>query len=219
MPRQNRVKNDLSGERFGRLTVTGVAESTVEPSGKAVRMWRCRCDCGNEITVAGHSLKKGNTKSCGCYKKEKAATSMKKHGKSKDRLYRIWSSMKSRCQNKKLSTYRYYGGRGVTVCDEWRTFEAFYEWAMANDYKDGLTIDRKDNNGNYEPSNCRWATVKQQSNNRRSNHYITHDGKTMSLTDWAEEKRIPRRTLQNRINTLKWSAKKALTTPVQGGNS
>ena len=208
---------DLSGKRFGRLTVCNRAENAVEPSGKQVVMWHCKCDCGKAITVSGHSLKKGNTKSCGCYQKERASASMRKHGKYRDRLYTIWRDMKSRCQNENFTAYKHYGGRGIKVCDEWQTFEPFYEWAMANGYKDTLTIDRKENEGNYEPSNCRWATVKQQSNNRRSNHYITHDGKTMSLTDWAEEKGLRRRTLYNRINELKWSTEKALNTPVLGG--
>ena len=176
---------DLTGMKFGRLTV-------IKEDGKAKdghRKWLCKCECGNLVSVRGNDLTGANgTRSCGCLRsivpKEKQTT----HGKTNSRIYKIWGNMKARCYNSNNAAYRNYGGRGIKVCDEWlNSFEAFDSWAMANGYSDDLTIDRVDNNGNYEPSNCRWATVKEQSNNTRVNVYYTHDGKTQSMKMWAEE--------------------------------
>ena len=160
--------NDLTGKRFGRLIVVERAENYISPQGQARKRWLCKCDCGNMVIVPARSLINDASKSCGCLQKEIAKNTFTRHGKRGSRLYIIWSSMKTRCYNGKSRAYKWYGGRGIKICDEWlNDFQAFYDWAMANGYKDDLTIDRIDVNGNYEPSNCRWITISEQQKNKR----------------------------------------------------
>lgn len=159
---------DLTGQRFGRLTVIGRAGST--PGGVAA--WLCRCECGNEAIVAGWSLRCGNTKSCTCLKNEVAKELFTVHGKCMSRLHGVWKGMKERCSNPKHNRYHRYGGRGITVCDDWlNNFQAFYDWAMANGYDENAprgqcTIDRIDNDKGYSPDNCRWVDMKGQRHNQ-----------------------------------------------------
>jgi hypothetical protein len=135
-----------------------------------------------------------------------------KHGKANTRLFGLWRGILTRCNNPNRSDYKYYGGRGITVCDEWlHDFQAFYDWAMANGYEEHLTIDRIDVNGNYCPENCRWVTMQKQSENKSNRRIILAFGETLSLTQWANRTGISKSTIKSRIEKLGWSNEKALT--------
>lgn len=138
------------------------------------------------------------------------------HGKRHTRIYSIWTDMKTRCTNEKQAKYKRYGGRGITICDEWlHDFGAFYDWATQNGYSEYLTIDRIDNDGNYCPENCRWIPMREQAANKSTNHLITHDGRTLTISEWARQIGISREVLKDRICRYGWDSDRALTTPVR----
>ncbi len=200
---------DLTGQRFGRLTA-------VEYAGQGKTngyLWKCKCDCGNETIVYGYALKSGNTKSCGCLWKEVTRAKSTTHGMKHTKLYNVWCGIKKRCYYEKNANYKDYGARGICVCDEWQKFEPFMEWALANGYKEELTIDRIDTNGNYCPENCRWVDRYTQANNKTNNKYLTFNGETHTFAEWSRITSIPYETL--RWRTIRgWSSQRALTEPI-----
>lgn len=154
---------DLKGKVFGRLTVVEKAAPINRRSA-----WVCRCDCGATVIVKTEKLTSGHTRSCGCLRREAARIRVATiGGLYSEKLHGVWNTMKQRCSNLKARDFKYYGARGVCVCDEWQDYLSFRQWALANGYKEGLTIDRINTFGNYEPGNCRWITIQEQQKNRR----------------------------------------------------
>lgn len=201
---------DLTDRVFGRLTVLERA-----PNRRSKTMWRCRCLCGTVTDVGSSDLRGGSQKSCGCLRTERARNLVRKHGLSKTPLYLVWVSLRQRCQNPANKGYANYGGRGIKVCAEWQDFDAFRNWARANGYRAGLSIDRIDNDGNYEPSNCRWTTATQQARNKRANRRIRFRGRSRTLGEWAEELGVPMDRLRWRLR-VGWSVEDAFTIPKGG---
>lgn len=201
MGKANLGKGDnLSGQKFGRWTVI----SKIDSENKKVSRYLCKCDCGTLRVVIASSLKNGTSKSCGCLKVETAAKQSFKHGYSRHPLYHVLSDMIDRCYNKNSKEYFRYGARGIKICDEWlNNRESFIDWALANGYRKGLTIDRTDNNGNYEPSNCRFVTVRVNTNNRRNTIKTVLFGKEMACTDIARKYNLPQDIVRTRIKSGK----------------
>lgn len=201
---------DMEGMQFGRLTVI---KRVPTPKHLRVTHWECRCECGNLITTSRPNLITGHTTSCGCYALETKIGNKHRetHNESRTRLYHIWQSMKQRCYDKNHEGYEWYGGRDIKIYDEWMEYINFSKWAKANGYKTNLTIDRIDVNGNYEPNNCRWATIKQQNRNKTTTRYIELDGTKKSLGEWSEILDIPMNTIINRLDRG-CDAKEALDT-------
>lgn len=188
---------DLTGQKFGKLTVLERVWR------KGATHWRCRCDCGNEAVVVNSHLVNGYTKSCGCLRKEFCKSDKINRtyidGRINDRLYHIYYNMLDRCNNPNSTNYKNYGERGITVCKEWEeSYESFRDWSHKNGYKKDLTIDRIDVNGNYEPSNCRWTTIKEQQNNKRDTVYHEINGKRYTFGDLAEKYNIDIKKLRYR---------------------
>lgn len=201
---------DLSGRRFGKLTVKERAPDYVFPSGARAVQWLCVCDCGQEKVVRAQDLKSGDTKSCGCLNSEIVSKRNFVHGQSKTRLYHVWSTMKGRCSNPKVERYPYYGGRGIKVCSEWEhSFENFKKWAEENGYAEGLTIDRINFDGPYSPENCRWVTTRCQNRNCSRNLYCCINGRTKTVVEWCEMYGQKPSTVYARLKRG-WSIEKAL---------
>lgn len=212
--------HDLTGKKFFRWTVIEKAGNL--KSGNAT--WLCKCDCGTTRIVIGSNLTRGLSKSCGCYNIEKATeriinTKNTKHGLYNTKLYKVFASMKGRCYNKRDKAYKNYGMRGIKICDEWlNDFMCFYNWSIENGYEEGLSIERLDVNGNYEPSNCKWITLHEQQFNKTDTHYLTYNNETKSIAEWSIETGIPYNTLRGRVRRG-WSDEKSITTPVDKSKS
>lgn len=201
---------DLSGMVFGRLRVVSFAGRV---GGRAT--WACHCDCGNEKTIRAEHLLSGATTSCGCLRRE---GSHKTHGLSQTRLCRIWKNMNSRCCNPNFPSFKAYGGRGITICEEWTGPDGlvnFYEWAINSGYDNTLSVDRIDVNAGYSPSNCRWADARLQATNKTNNVRVEVNGRSMTVSEAAETLGISRYTLYSRLSKLGWNAADAVKVGAQ----
>lgn len=198
----------MIGIKYGKLTPTALMSGNICRN----RVWHCICDCGKETDAKETSLISGKKQSCGCLYSESSAR--KTHGETKTRLHKIWSGMIDRCNNPHCHDYNNYGGRGITIYKEWENYIFFRNWALSHDYSCDLTIERINVNGNYEPSNCRWATTKEQQNNRRNNHIIEYCGEAHNITEWSVILGINIGALKQRIH-MGWSTEKAFTKPIQ----
>lgn len=205
--------NDLTGERFGRLTVLGIYGN--DKYGKL--LYRCWCDCGNERITHGRALKSGHCRSCGCLNYDVKIEMSKYKGIAQDnpRLYTIWKGMNARCFNERHKSFKDYGAKGIAVCEDWKHFEPFKEWALSHGYADDLTIDRIDVSKGYSPDNCRWVSVREQNNNQARTLWLTYNGETMQLSYWADRLGINYHTLYDRLYLHGWSIEKAFNTPVR----
>lgn len=214
MPNRIEVK---PGDKYFRLTIVKEV-----PKRKGKRYFLCKCDCGNFVTVRFVALRAGEVKSCGCWKREvdswrfrelvKHNPNYSEHHSYYKEMYSIWHGMKQRCENPNRPHYEDYGGRGIRVCDEWKKFAPFQKWSHENGWKQGLTLDRIDVDGNYEPSNCRWITQKEQLLNRRNTVKLTLHGMTKPLVKWAEIYSISPHVIRNRLDDG-WNVEAAITTP------
>ena len=209
---------DLTGMRFGRLLVLNEDCSVERLKSKPVK-WKCLCDCGQECIVSGTDLRALKTQSCGCLRAETTTKRSTTHGHAKERLYSIWRAMLARCENPKHKNYKYYGMRGMRVCEEWHQYENFRNWAVArDDYSPKTTLDRIDSHGNYEPSNCRFETSVNQVINRRSTIWVDYNGERVPLRELVEKSGIPRDILRHRLQDG-WDVEKAISTPVTKYNT
>lgn len=184
---------DLTGKKFGNLTVV----KKVERKNRS-NQWLCKCDCGKEVVCYQYNLERGTSTSCGCLRSYYAKKTRSCHGESTGKFYKKWSSIKTRCYNKNTPCYKNYGGRGIKMCDEWLDFWNFREWAYKNGYSEGLTLERTDVNGNYEPSNCKWIPMEEQAINKRNNSFIEYGGKRQTISQWSKELGVGKEVLSYR---------------------
>jgi len=203
---------DEVGNVYGRLTV--VSETGQDDYGNY--QWNCLCSCGQTTEVKGGSLRKGDTKSCGCLQRDISRDQLKTHGMSNTQTYERWVAMRQRCINPTNESYPNYGGRGISVCDDWvDSFETFYSDMGAK--PEGRSLDRVDNNGDYNKDNCRWATKTEQDNNKRTNKLLTYDERTQTLAQWCSELNLSSTAVAYRLRNG-WSTKDALTIPIRKWN-
>lgn len=207
------MANDLLGRKIGKLTVIGRA-----PNRGKLALWVCRCVCGNKTTVLAGNLSRGHTRSCGCL----WGKSVTKHGYIRHPLYCVWKDMKARCLNLHAVAYPRYGGRGISICGAWLEPKNFILWALGHGYRKGLTLDRRNNNGNYTPRNCRFVTRKIQQRNRRVNRILRFRGESKTMAEWLESPRVRRLGVDQNILRSRlrygWTVKQALTLPVMRGH-
>lgn len=221
------LNNDehFRGQKYGRLTIIGFEKVARMYGGTSTYTWNwiCRCDCGKIISTIPRLVKSGSTQSCGCLRRENTVAYNKvakvKHGGRHTKLYTAWRGMRSRCYNPTDKNYNNWGGRGIKMCEEWHNdFASFEKWAKENGWQEGLTLDRIDVNGDYEPSNCRWTDWKTQARNRTTSVYYTINGETKSLVEWAEQYEIPYGTVYQRLHNYGWDIERALTQKRRTGN-
>jgi hypothetical protein len=207
------------GDRFGRWVVIDIPDLIEDryPNGQLHHpRWLCLCDCGTRRLVTGGNLLGGHSRSCGCATAESAALRFRTHGQAGTRLHQVWGNMIQRCHNPANERYGYYGGRGIRVCEEWEDFAMFRDWALKAGYREGLTIERLDNDGDYEPGNCTWTTRQRQARNRRTNRFLTAFGEVKTVADWAEDPRcqVGYYTLHSRLG-LGWPSQRAISMPAR----
>lgn len=220
--RENYRDEKWIGQKFGRLTI--IAFEKIPRKTYSYTHWIVRCECGTLKSVDPRKVLSGNTQSCGCLKRERTIESNKekkvKHGGRHDRLYAVWHNMKQRCYGETYKDYPNWGGRGICVCDEWKDdYAAFRSWALSSGYEKGLSLDRIDVNGNYEPLNCRWVDWHTQAINRTCSMNYEINGKIMNLVDIAEKYGIKYGTLYQRIHVYKWPIEKAISVPVRDNHA
>lgn len=214
--RKTKTNSIAIGTRFNRWTVTGNSFMQGKPGKKQRTYYPCECDCGTKADVLAQNLRNGISTSCGCKHRSEFKERVTVHGDSHSLLYYRWRSMRNRCQNPKFNDYDNYGGRGISVCDEWQSYKNFKRWAVSSGFAENLTLDRIDVNGNYEPSNCRWVSQAQQTRNVRTNIMLTAFGETKCLMDWASDVRCKASysTMQSRIKNCGWTDhEKIIATP------
>jgi hypothetical protein len=190
---KKKMRYDILGERFDRLLVV----EKIGLSNHKELMWKCICDCGKETVVNSYALRNGTTRSCGCLCFESRGNHLLLNWK---KIHYARTNMLTRCYNKNFSLYSRYGGRGITVCEEWRNNSLlFYNWSISNGFSKELTLDRINNDGNYEPSNCRWVNMQVQSNNRHTNRFLTRNGETHTMAEWSRILETPYQRIQTHI--------------------
>lgn len=208
---------DLVGCRFGRLFVVEEAEPAIQPSGRARRRWACECVCGSVTVVRGTDLRSGRTSSCGCYRNDQVAAALTTHGEARKGRqspeYLVWAGMISRCEGENNSAFHHYGERGIGVCARWRDSYENFLTDMGRRPTPRHSIERLDVNGDYEPGNCVWATVKQQARNKRTTRFVKYRGRKIPMAEAAELAGVPRKIVAQRIDKLGWDDERALNTP------
>lgn len=205
------------GQEFGRLRIAGAEFGIPDTRGSYVRYVVVLCQCGKSKVVRSEHLRNKKILSCQCLHREIVSRTMKTHGKRNHPLYSVWCGMRRRCNDASSPVYHYYGGRGISISKEWdNSFQCFYDWAVANGYRNSLEIDRRDNNGGYSPENCQFVTSKQNARNKRNNRLINAFGETKPMSAWAEDKRclVSRATLWMRLK-LGWQPERAISSPVR----
>jgi hypothetical protein len=209
---------DQTGKTFGRLTC--LSRVGTDPQERS--LWLCECSCGNKKVIVLPNLTSGVTKSCGCLQREVSRKRNTTHSKSVDsngnapRLYGIWRNMKQRCYNPKATKFEIYGGRGISVCDDWRfDYMKFHVWSMSNGYADHLSIDRIEGDDGYYPENCRWISVSRQNMNKNNNRFVVYNGQEKTLMEWSKELGIKFTTLKARLDQYGWSVDEAFNKPVK----